>query len=110
MMKNKKGDREIYYKEIMDLGFDSIPSHDKVWESRYGYPYVIYNLNLTKNVYVNWDQPSRHCEMIRVTKDGTILSRWPISGLDELKRLHSFFNEEKSRVNFSPKTYVPKAM
>jgi hypothetical protein len=87
--------KEIHYKVIKDLKFNEIESYDEVFYKEYGYPYTIYEKKLTKNVYVEWDQPTRTCEMIRIDKECNILNRLKIQDEDTLIQLVEFFTQNK---------------
>lgn len=86
---------EIDYKVIKDLRFEETESHDEVFFNKYGYPYTIYTKQLTKRVYVDWDQVKRTCEMVRVDKEENILNRLKIDGEDTLKQLVEFFTTKQ---------------
>ena len=95
MNKNMK---EIKYKDVMDLGFKETFSHDNVYFNQYGYEYSIVELKLTKHVFIDWEKSSRICTMIRINnkEECSIMARYEIQNLRELKDIIDFFIDKKS--------------
>ena len=83
--------QEINYKDIMDLGFKAEAGNCSVYYGHYGYPYTIFNINLTKRIYIEWEQEKRTCTMHRTNKEQYILASSPIVSLDHLKATIKFF-------------------
>ena len=86
---------EIYYRDIMNLGFHEEFCSDDVYFDEYGYQYTIITKNLTKKIYIDWDKPTRKCKLVRIDKDHNIKAELPIRDLDYLKEIINFFCDEK---------------
>ena len=83
--------QEIDYKEIVDLGFKAEAGNCSLYFEQYGYPYTIFTINLTKRIYIEWEQEKRICTMHRTDKSHSILASSPIVSLDHLKATIKFF-------------------
>ena len=57
---------QISYEEICKLGFTVEESNCDSFFKEYGFPYKIFYLNLTKKIYIDWDQVTRVCKLVRV--------------------------------------------
>ena len=86
----KKEPKEIWYKEIRILGFKETEVKDAVYEDQYGFPYKIIQLKLSKRYYIDWDQTTRKCELLKHKKNGMV-KKIPIVDLDHLKGVIEHF-------------------
>ena len=93
--RTEPGVREIWYSDIMALGFTEDLQHDEVYLAQYGYPWSIITLDLTNKIYLNWEKETQHAEMIRLNnrKDCSIVSRLPIRDIDHLNEIVRFFTD-----------------
>ena len=85
-----KTPNEIWYKEIKALGFEEKEVKDTVYEDQYGFPYKIIQLKLSKRYYLDWDQTTRRCELIKHKKNW-ITKKIEIVDLDHLKGVIDHF-------------------
>ncbi|MDA3854967.1 MAG: hypothetical protein PF569_01815 [Candidatus Woesearchaeota archaeon] len=81
---------KIRYKTIKELNFSEQLEEDTVFEEEYGYPYKIFEKKLMKNLYIDWDQTTRECTLLR-TKKGKIRKETPILNEKELIDIVNFF-------------------
>jgi hypothetical protein len=85
----------INYQDVIDLGFKSTIQQDPVFFNQYGFDWRITELKLCKHVYIDWDNNTRFCQMIRLDKEGcNILRRKDIKNLDEFKEIIDFFKNK----------------
>jgi hypothetical protein len=82
---------EIWYKTVKNFGFKEKNIMDSAYFDQYGYPYKIISLKLSKTLYIDWDQTTRTCELIRQNKECDILARMPIKDLAHLEEIIEFF-------------------
>ena len=95
--------QEIEYCEIMALGFKVEETSDSVFFNQYGYEYKIFTFSLTNLVYIDWDQVTRTCKMIRLKDRKTcdIVGCIPINDLQHLKEMIEFFKGKKETFDYS---------
>ena len=91
---------EIWYKTIKELGFKEEYQDDSVYENQYGYPYKIVSLKLSKTLYIDWNQVTRTCELIRQNKECDILGRMPIRDEEHLNEIIEFFTNKDTLKGF----------
>lgn len=87
--------QEIWYQDIMDLGFETEVIHDPVFFSKHGFPYTIVSKQLTKHISAIWTMTDRKAYLLRCDKDMNILARLNIDNLEELKTIIEFFTKNK---------------
>ena len=81
----------------MDLGFTEDYQSDSVYEAKYGFPYSIITLKLTKRIYLDWEKETRLCWIVRTDKEGYIQAKRPIYNLNHLKDVVAFFLEKDKK-------------
>ena len=86
----KKEPKEIWYKTVKALGFKQKEESDSVYMDQYGYPYKIIQLKLSKKYYLDWDQTTGECELIK-HKKGWIKERMPILNKEHLEEVIELF-------------------
>jgi len=92
---SKEQEEQISYEEICKLGFTVEESSCDAFFKEYGFPYKIFYLNLTKNIYIDWDQVTRVCKLVRINKESSIQAERPILSLADLKNIIDFFTSKK---------------
>lgn len=85
----------IFYQDILDLGFEVETSSDEVFFKQHGYPYAVYTKQINPNLLIDWDQPTRFCEILLLDDEFTILDRCPIKNLAHLKALLKVYYPEQ---------------
>jgi hypothetical protein len=86
----------IDYADIKAAEFEEIVTYDEQFFNEYGYPYVIFNLKLTKRIYLEWEQPTRLCSLVRTNKKSDILAVYLVKDLAEMHTLIKFFTADKN--------------
>ena len=84
---------QIYYEDIMKLGFKEEQVEDEAYYSLHGFDYSIITKKLTKKIYLEWAKETKLCQMIRIDnpKNGIIKAEMPIRDLDHLKEVINFY-------------------
>ena len=90
-----KKQEQINYEEICKLEFTVEENNCDAFFKEYGFPYKIFYLNLTKRIYIDWDQVTRFCKIVRVNKGQFVQAERPISNLKELKDIIDFFTSKQ---------------
>ena len=85
---------KIDYADVIALGFNIQEEDDSVFFNQYGYPWKIITLDLTKKIYLNWDQETRLCSMIRVDKNSSIKAKMIIPNIESLKAIVNFYKTD----------------
>lgn len=85
--------QQIWFKDVMSLGFKSSVEEDTVFFDHHGYKWRITTLNLTPELYLNWDNETFFVELIRTNNECDILGRIPVTDLDHLKMVLQFFGK-----------------
>ena len=80
-----KTGKEIYFQDVMDLGFKAESTHDGVFMDQHGYSYVIVTYKLNDYLEIDWDMTTMEARLLNCDKDGSIKAKYDISGLEELK-------------------------
>ena len=92
-MKNRENG-QIWYEDVVALGFSIEVSHDGVREKQYGNPdWIVAELRLTKRDIITWDQDDLTCDLLRLNKSHSILYRHRLRDLAELRRIVELFSE-----------------
>lgn len=88
---------EIFYHEIIKLGFNEEFANDGLYFRIHGYNYAIINKYLTKKIYLEWEKETKLCRMVRIdnSKECNILNTMPIMNLQHLKIINDFFCNKK---------------
>tara|TARA_R110002020_G_scaffold27756_6_gene89341 strand:+ start:1023 stop:1298 length:276 start_codon:yes stop_codon:yes gene_type:complete len=86
---------QISYEEICKLEFTVEESNCDSFFKDYGFPYKIFYLHLTKKIYIDWDQVTRVCKLVRINKESSIQAERQISNLAELKDIIDFFTSKQ---------------
>ena len=95
----------INYKDIKALGFTETKGGDSVHFDTYGYELKIFSLLLVtirqtvgpdQEIYLEWDQPTRICRMVRTNRFGDILGQMEVLGR---KNLYEIYNVYKVGAN-----------
>jgi hypothetical protein len=86
---------KINYKAVIDYGFKVEPQTDDVYYDQYGYNWNIITLDLTKKIYLDWDQTTQLCEMIRIdnNRECNIMARLPIRDVAHLEEIIEFYGK-----------------
>jgi len=85
---------KINFAAIIALDFTEEEGNDEVFENIHGYPYRIYTKKLTKKIYIDWQQDTRLCEMVRVDpKNGDVFARMPLNDLEQIKNIIAFYHD-----------------
>ena len=88
-------DRGIFYKEVMDLGFDREEHSDSIFFNQNGYDWFTVTKTLAKNLYIDWDCETHQVELIRwKPKGGYILNRMTLGTIEEVKKCIDFFTKK----------------
>lgn len=82
---------EIKFKDVMALGFKRIDSHDQVFIDQYGFDYFIVSKKVMKHLMFDWDCNTHFVTLLKIGKEGHILSKIEIADLDELTMYINFF-------------------
>ena len=77
--------REIYYEDIINLGFSKQIISDSVFEKQQGYMYQIITLKLNNYLEIDWDMVTMEASLINFDEDGSINAKYAIKDLEELK-------------------------
>jgi hypothetical protein len=85
---------KIKYKDIMNLGFKEHFDTDQVYFDEFGFDYAIITKKLEKRISLDWAKDTQLCEMIRLNKTGSIVSKMPMRNLEHLKEIISFFTDD----------------
>lgn len=90
---------EIWYADVMALGFTEEPCQDNVYMNHYGFQYCIITLELTETIYLDWAKETRLCKMVRIdnSTDNNIIKEMPIKDFNHLKEIIEFFSNEKRK-------------
>jgi hypothetical protein len=93
----------IDYIDIINLGFEVEQVNDNIFLNQHGYPYCIFTLFLTKNLYIEWQQPERTCTLNRMDSDSNIKARRNIRDYEHLREIIDFFkvDDDKDRTDYS---------
>lgn len=77
----------------MALGFNEQVCSDSVYFDKYGFPYCIITLKLTKTIYIDWEKENGLAKMVRINnnQDCDIMQTMPIINLEHLKDMVRFF-------------------
>ena len=85
----------INYEHVMNLGFKRQQQTCPIFYAQYGFIWFVVDINLTTEIYIDWDCVTRTCTMHRCDKDpnegGHIQSTFLIKDLEELKQIIKFF-------------------
>jgi len=94
---------QIEYQNIIDLGFKVEETSDTVFFKQYGYELKLFTLSLTNLIYIDWDQSTRMCQMIRLKdrKDCNIVGRMEIENLQHLVKMIEFFKGKPKNYDYS---------
>jgi hypothetical protein len=97
--------QKIRYKDVMDLGFTRTEVSDENYYNQNGYHYSRIELDLTEEIFIEWDQETRFCRMVRVNSpdNGDIEGVIAIRDLEHLKEMVYFFTTKKLK----PKQNLP---
>jgi hypothetical protein len=89
--------QEIFFQEVVDLGFKVTREDDEKVYSETGGKYIYACLKLTKKVDIYWNNISMNCEIIRIDNrdNESVLNRRVISDFKILKSIVSFFKEDQ---------------
>lgn len=96
----------IDHADIIKLGFIVTDLHDNVFEQQHGFASRIYQKKLTKRVYLDWDQITRECRIVRTDKDHYIIATRCIPEYKVMMDLILFFtgdkqsNQDHTEINF----------
>lgn len=85
----------VRFNDIKDLGFKATECYDRIYLEEYGFEYIIYTLDLTNKIYVDWARETGLCELIRIDspKECNIKKRVVIENIDHLKRIIDFYTD-----------------
>lgn len=93
---------KVYYKDVVKLGFKQTQVNDDVYFDHHGYPYIIFELKLSKHVYLSWDQATMTAELVRLRKparEGSIASRLEV-GRRSLYQLVNFYKGTSHEMDY----------
>ena len=76
---------KLDYKDLVELGFERVESHDLAWENRYGYEYFYLVYKLTDSVSLLWFPETRQSELEKVDPNGNYLVRKYNLNLTDIK-------------------------
>lgn len=83
---------KINYRDIMDLGFTEVTTHDSVYFDEHGFDYAIINKEISKSLYFDWEKETKLVSLFRTDKKGMyIKAELPIRNLHTLTLLNDFF-------------------
>jgi len=88
--------QDIWYQDVIDLGFKVLPQNDSVFEEQYGYPYAIISKKLCKGFVADWNQHTHVVSVQHLNKELDILGTMATDNYDSLLILLEFFNKEKN--------------
>lgn len=81
----------INHELVRRLGFKETTIRDDVYEAEYGIPYRIVKLKLHKKIHAYWEITDRSVTLMRIGKEGDVLSRQRIHDPATLLEITSFF-------------------
>jgi len=92
---NFKKKDTIWYKDVIDLGFTEEESYDVVYETHYGYKYVIIELEFDNGICFIYEKENpNQVRLLRVDSEETIISEMLITKFSELERWINFFKNK----------------
>lgn len=86
---------EIWYKEVIDLGFQEEYYSDSVHENQYGFQASHVMIELSLGITCYWEKEDRTCYIIRCAENGDIKAKVLIRDLEHLKEWVLFFKSNK---------------
>ncbi|MFW6272297.1 MAG: hypothetical protein ACOC2U_00770 [bacterium] len=104
-----KEHEKINYRDIMNLGFTEQIEDDRVYFDQYGFDYAIINLNLTENIYLDWEKETKLCWIVRIdgNEECNIIKKRPVKNLKQLKEIVDFFLGEKDEERYEEEDEIP---
>ena len=96
--------KEIWYKDVIALGFKRKIDHDDIYFDQYGYDYFRVEMKLSKKRYLDWDPVTRKVELIKwKPKDGSIFDRRELKTLEEIREVIMTFKPNKLQKEITEK-------
>jgi hypothetical protein len=86
-----KNNDEVWYKDVIGLGFTEEVMNDSVFEARHGFKDSVIVKHLTRDIMIEFEKLTLECRMIRTNKEGLIVAKMPIKSYSDLEMIISFF-------------------
>jgi hypothetical protein len=86
--------KEIWYKDVVDLGFKIEEAQDEVYFAKNGFHSEMIEMDLTNDIFISWTKEDRKCMMYWVDGD-FVKAKVPINDLDGLKDVIEIFKLDR---------------
>ena len=91
----------INYVEVINLGFTIKESENEAYFNKYGFKKRTITYQLPNCIYLDWDQLTGFCTLIRTDSYGSIIKKMPIINLDHLEDIYDFFHDEQKIIKYA---------